>query len=356
MTKCKTLFIGSMPAAGVEEAMRMMLDGAGEHLCYLPDGEPPPRNNWIINILETVENQHPALEVRVPGDNSDYDKMRSMRVRSGHTFTGDHLNLGYATAFQSSRPVFRKLCMEYGYPHMVQQVGVASDLDLSMATFGKTLAAFKQKKTYTDALVREISSIHEQVVDPIGRAGVLFQIEMSFPVVLLNTLPPLLRPLVADHLGRGIANLVRRCPFGALFGLHLCLGDYHHNAATHLEDMSPVVLLSNAIVRHWPRGRQLAYLHLPMAHGDKPSPSDWEGFYAPLRRLRAPEGTRVVAGFLHEHSSMSDLRWIRNEVNRMLGRPFDVAASCGLGRRSVEDAALVMSQAAQLCSEQDLWP
>jgi len=36
MTECKTLFIGSMPAAGIEEAMRMMLDGAGEHLCCLP--------------------------------------------------------------------------------------------------------------------------------------------------------------------------------------------------------------------------------------------------------------------------------------------------------------------------------
>ena len=355
MTDCRTLFIGSMPAAGVEEAMRMMLDGAGDHIYCLPDGEPPPRHNWIINILDAL-GDHPDLEVRKPGDNSDYDTMRTMKVRKGHTFTGGTVDLGYATTFKNVRPVFRKLCTEYDHLDLVQQVGLASDFDLSAATFGQSLAAFKHRGAFTDALVREIRKIHTSTVDPIGRADVLFQIEMPFEIILLNTLPQPLRALAADHLGRGIANLARRSPFGALFGLHFCLGDYHHNAATRLENMNPVVLLSNAIVQHWPVGRRLMYLHLPMAHGGEPARPDIGGFYAPLRRLRVPEGAHVVAGFLHEHSSMNELRWIHNEVARMLGRPFDVAASCGLGRRSVEDAALVMDQAARLCAEQDLWP
>lgn len=52
------------------------LDVLGPYLRTLPDGETGERRNWIISIVEGLR-AHPDLELRKPGDWSDYDRRHS---------------------------------------------------------------------------------------------------------------------------------------------------------------------------------------------------------------------------------------------------------------------------------------
>ncbi|MBT8192729.1 MAG: hypothetical protein KJP22_04950, partial [Acidimicrobiia bacterium] len=49
---------------------------------------------------------------------------------------------------------------------------------------------------------------------------------------------------------------------------------------------------------------------------------------------------RFIGGFIHEKSLIKDLVLIRDQIEFNLGRPIDVAASCGLGRRDRKAAQL----------------
>jgi hypothetical protein len=148
-------------------------------------------------------------------------------------------------------------------------------------------------------------------------------------------------------MGRMVTNLVRRAPRGARFGVYLCLGDLGHKALCALRDTGPIVKLTNAIVRRWPEGRPLEYVHAPLVAGQDPPPLE-KSFYQPLAQLRLPPEIRFVAGFLHENRSMDELRRILATIEAQIGQPVDVAASCGLGRRGAAAADVVMQQSAQL--------
>lgn len=149
--------------------------------------------------------------------------------------------------------------------------------------------------------------------------------------------PPPLRPLLAEFLAHLVTRPVARAPHGTRFGVHLCLGDLGHHALKQLGDASPLVVLANAIARRWPAGRQLDYVHLPLSGGDIPPTAD-PSFYPPLRDLRLPEGTDLIVGIAHEEQDRETQLAVRGLVEDAVGRPVDIATSCGLGRRTPEAA------------------
>jgi hypothetical protein len=333
--------IGSYPAATAEEAMREMLDRASAHLAYLPDGETGERKDWIVHIINGLRD-HPDLEVRRDGDWSDYDSQLNYKVRRGHRLRGESLDFGHAAAHAASRPVFDALRAEHGRPDLAFQVGIPGDLDMAMFTLGPT-GPLTHRRPFGDAAVAEITRIHAAAGD-----DVLFQLEVPAEQVFVAMAPAPLRPAVARFTGAGVAALARRAPHGARFGLHLCLGDLGHKALARTGDASPMVVLANAIARRWPAGRRLEFVHAPLAAGDEP-PSLDPAFYAPLSGLRLPVGTRFVAGILHEGRSTEELRGVLDAIDAAVGHPVDVAASCGYGRRSREDARTTLDQGVALC-------
>lgn len=92
------------------------------------------------------------------------------------------------------------------------------------------------------------------------------------------------------------------------------------------------------------------YVHAPLAAANQPPPLD-PAFYAPLRDLRLPAGTRSVAGLAHEDRSLDEQRRLLTLIGGHLGRPADVATSCGLGRREPGPALATMEQTAALCRD-----
>jgi hypothetical protein len=123
----------------------------------------------------------------------------------------------------------------------------------------------------------------------------------------------------------------------------------NHKALVGMKNMGPVVALATAIVKSWPSGRDLEFMHAPFAGASQPPPLE-PAYYAPLRRLELPRSTRFIAGFVYEHQSLEEQRRILALIESALGRPVDVSAACGLGRRSPEEALSSMQRARSLAN------
>jgi len=148
-------------------------------------------------------------------------------------------------------------------------------------------------------------------------------------------------------MGRGVAKLARQAPEGARFGLHLCLGDMNHRALGRMSDTGPLVALTNAIVAAWPAGRALEYVHAPFAAAEEPPPTD-PGWYAPLRRLRLPSPTRIIAGVAHEDQDLATQHQIVQLIDGLVGERAGVSTSCGLGRRTPDAATRALRRIGDL--------
>lgn len=341
MTDRQAHLVGSIPAEDGPAAMRMGLDTLGPHLRSLPDGETGERRNWIIHMIEGLRS-HPDLEIAKDGDWSDYDKTPRFRIRKGHRLYGANLDFGVLAAVERSWPAFEAVRAEANRPDLSFQVGIPGDFDLAMFTLGPA-GALRHRRAFTEAMIREIRSVHARLGDQ-----VIFQLEVPAELVLLARMPGRLQPAAAGKLGQEIAALAAAAPDGARFGVHLCLGDMNHRALGSLADVAPLVRLANAIAARWPQGRPLEFLHAPFAAADLPPPTD-AGFYAPLAELRTPRGVRFIAGFAHEALTLDEQRRIRALIDGHVGRPVDIAAACGFGRREPAAARAAMEQMAALC-------
>jgi hypothetical protein len=312
----------------------------GDALRWVPDGETGERLNWVVHIIEKLR-AHPDLEVANEGDWSDYDDVLRFRVRKGRKLRGESLDFGHVEPFREGFREFGELKAELGREDLVFQVGIPGDFDMAGMVLGP-LGALVHRRAFREATVAEIRSIHAEA----GR-DVVFQLEVPFELVSVARAPALVQPLVARLLARGIARIAHDAPTGARFGVHLCLGDMNHKALMQMRDMGPVVELANSIVAAWPARRELEFVHAPFA-GASQAPTLDPGHYAPLAGLRIPPTTRFVAGFVYEHQSLAEQQQLLSIIESAVGRPVDVSAACGLGRRSAEEAVSSMHRAKTL--------
>jgi len=336
--------VGSTPFTDAPEALDIFAARLGPYLRTVSDGETGSRQNWIQGLMESFRD-HPDLEVKHAGKWTDYNDVLTFRIRRGHRFAADNLDLGYLRHFEISWPEFEQRRSDFGNgtngpPRF--QVGIPGDFNLSSFTFGP-VGGLRMRHVFRDATLRDIRAIYARVGD-----GVVFQVEVPYEQVGVTMAPSFLHRPAAAFLAGGIARLAREAPEGSRWGIHLCLGDMNHRALGRLRDTRPIVALSNAIVARWPAGRHLDFMHVPLAEAVEPPPIEPE-FYEPLRGLRLPPETRFIAGFIHEGRTLEEQRGLMARLDELLGRPVDVACSCGLGRRSREDALATIDMAAELC-------
>jgi hypothetical protein len=322
--------------------MEQALTAVGAGLRCLPDGETGDRFHWIIHIVESMRS-HPDLEVRKEGRWTGYDDVLVFKERKGHKLTGDALDFGHVKEFERSFPLFLEARERANAPRLAFQVGVPGDLDMALFVLGPQGAALR-KRPFTDATVAEIEAIHA-----IGGDDVIFQVEIPVELVAVARMPKPIQPVMAAYLARGVANLARRSPAGARFGVHLCLGDMNHEALGRMKDTGPVVALANALARAWPDDRPLEFVHAPFAAAEEPRPTD-PAWYAPLRRLKLQPGTRLAAGMAHEDQPLEQQLAVLGLIEAAVGGPVAVSHSCGLGRRTPDAAGRALARAAELSS------
>jgi hypothetical protein len=177
---------------------------------------------------------------------------------------------------------------------------------------------------------------------------VVFQIETVVALVAIAQADDASQPAVTGQMAESMLDTVRRSPAGSRFGIHLCLGDFHHTAYGKMRDVRPIVLLANAIAAGFPEDRVLEYIHAPFAAAKEP-PIEDPAFYEPLRQLDLPQDTRFIAGFLHESLDTAAHQKLLARIEGLAGREVDVAAACGLGRRDDDAEAFEqMREAAAL--------
>jgi hypothetical protein len=342
----RTHLVGAWPGRGPEHAMEQALSRLAPHLDRLSDGETGDRHLWCTPVIEKLR-ANPDVEIVRDGDWSDYEHLAQWKVRDGHTLDPANLRMHYALAFRNSYPSFRILRENHGRPDLRFQVGIVAPIDLAIYAFGE--AAFADPSildVWQVATVRDIAAIHAEAGD-----DVVFQLETVVALVAIAQADDDAQPPVASQMAETMLDTVRRSPAGARFGIHLCLGDFHHTAYGAMRDVRPLVLLANAIAAGFPDDRVLEYVHAPFAAAKEP-PIEAESFYEPLRELALPDDTRFIAGFLHESLDTEAHRELLARIERLAGREVDVAAACGLGRRdSDEEAFEQMRETAALLGE-----
>ena len=175
----------------------------------------------------------------------------------------------------------------YDLPELVFQSGVPSDLDLAMFTLGP-VGALRHRRPFTEATLAEIRGVRD-----IAGPATVFQIELPVELVLLAKVP---RPRPARWWpagwppgSPGSRPRRRRARCSACT---CASGDMNNKAFGTMGDVAPLVELTNAIVRRWPTGQRLSYVHAPFAAADQPATTD-PAFYAPLDRSAAAVGHAV---------------------------------------------------------------
>jgi hypothetical protein len=329
---------GSLPGTTPAEAITMALDILGPNIQYMPGGE-IGRPDWAASIAQELAQQTTHFQPAKAGGWTDYDDMPQLAP------LGDlsAVDLGYYRHYQDESPIIAQLARERRLALSVQ-VGIASPFDLAMIALGPT-RHFRQVKPLIKATVREMTNIYT------ADETVCFQIEAPYELCGALAVPQIARTLATRKLVRKVIDLVRECPQGMRFGIHPCLGDFHHKAKGKLPQLTPLVDWVNELIDQWPGGYTLAYVHLPLAEGYRP-PVTEPSWYVDLARLRVPAGVRVILGCCHERVTTSDLHPVVSMADTLLHRTVDVGASCGLalrGKRTVEDVYTVLHQQAELC-------
>lgn len=335
--------VGAWPGRDPEHAMETALTHLAPHLDRMTDGETGDRHLWVTPSMDTFR-VNPDVEMIHDGGWTDYDDTAQWRVKDGVTMNPDNIGLRYALAFQGSYPAFKALRHRFERDELHFQVGIPAPIDLAIYSFGEAVFADPQiLDACTSAATREIAKIAN-----LGSDDVVFQLETVVALVAVAQAAAEEQQATAARMAETLVDVARRSPEGTSFGIHLCLGDFHHKAYGNMRDVRPIVLLANAVAEAWPTGRQLVYVHAPFAAAAEP-PIAEASFYEPLTQLALPDDVRFIAGFLHESLDLAAHRDLLARIERLTGREVDISSACGLGRRSSPaEAFQAMRDAADL--------
>ena len=327
----KAHLVGSIPGTNATEAMEAALGRLGPYLLTLSDGETGQRAWWIGACIQNMGG-NPDVELSGGGQHNfaSYDDVPQYRLREGASLSAANVEacLPYEQAFTASFPVFRDLRAKHGRPDLPFQVGIPGQLDLSVDTFGFDVGF--EPRYYQPSLEATVSQVAK--IAAAGGNDVVFQIETPAALIAVASGDDAAAGPTAQQVAAMTAQLPAAVPAGTRFGVHLCLGDLNHRSMVGMRDITPAVLVANAVAAAWPADRTLEFIHVPFAAAEEP-PSFDPAWYAPLTSLNIPDSVRFVAGCIHESLSSGKQVELLRLIESHIGREVDVAAACGLGRR-----------------------
>jgi hypothetical protein len=335
----QALLLGSGPFNSMREFYDVALSELGEHLIAVPNGS-PNRPRWVVDVINRLATQT-AFYTKKEGDWSDYDHASRLGLRVDTLNTFD-INLGYNDLFEEEIHEYLDAMERFGLniPYLET---VPHPFDTSIFALGPVLG-FRNRKAFYDAVVREMHRIYSSANIPL-----IFQIEYPVPTVGAMQVPlliPLLSYLVAPQDFIAVGGRV---------GGHPCLGDLGHKAKGKLKSVRRMMSFVNSVdARALRNDSVFEYMHVPLAEGDKIPVTD-PSFYDDFCLLNIHPKTKLVAGFLHEGLTDSEVGRILGSIRRAVKRSsvpdrvVHVAASCGLARRPREAAMATIRQAKWCC-------
>lgn len=343
MTQRDVLLVGSMPYANEEAAMRRALETFGSSLFALPDGEVGvkdelyPRGRrmgWVQTAIQrNADNAAFGITKDIERDKGtglfkNYEDLFVLKPKYSPKEIVPYLNFGYLEFFRESYPIFKRLREEFNQPNTVFQVGIPTGLAIGFLSM-KPPMALRYRGAFDQRLAHEANEMVKEAGD-----DVIIQIEIPIEMGLAQKLPGFMMFLPVNML----ISLVKRINPKARIGIHMCLGDLHNKSLVKLDMEGLIVKFANQMLKKWPATHtRLEYVHFPFAEGEV-SPNKNPDFYAPLKNIQLPQGTKFIAGFVHEKLNLAEHETILKAIESARGGQVGVACSCGLGRRSTEAA------------------
>ncbi len=356
-------YVGSIPAelmTGDTAVLQWFADrSAGHPVTGLPSDLDP---DWIIDYLHARKENSDVLEILNTGGYTDYSDFPSYGVRSGATLEPRHVTMNRIDRITQVVACFDELLASR--PELADaklQLSQPNPLDLAMFVFAGAavsagfplgpalrrskhiVAALRYLPVFTTAVLQEIAEAHRRFGD-----RVVWQVESPFALLSMVKADSLAArwaaaPLVSRQLA-GLLSGIHR--IGANTVVHLCYGDYQHEALLNPRSLAPAVtLLQHTERRLRAQGTPLPAVHIPCAFGSEPAPLN-PAFYAPLRRL-GPQW-RVIAGVVSPESAGNSARALALFEQAAGRTAYGVATACGLGRCDVADARLAADTTAAL--------
>lgn len=368
----KLHFVGSLPKTVMDQGPYAAMDWAFKHShAYTGDqqltGAPGDIDHrWIIDYLDRlVSNEKPALRAIRNGDSADYDTMPILRPGESRVMNSTVFSMNRTAKLKTVIDDYRTLrsrVQGFSSPDTMPsplRISLPNPLDLALFVFvGKvdftrhllrtlrgTYLALRNLKHFIAAMEAEVIELQEyadagngDIEDPVDRAvavPVVFAFESPGVRYALGLVPRFLRPTLARLLAKQVAHCL-----GLIWHVdtevHLCDGDLGHKNIVRTTSMRESVLFLNALASMLEqRGIEVPPVHVPVASGSNPPPTDQE-FFEPLADLA--ESWRLYAGVVDENdlkASRVALHLFETHSNRTAEA---VGCACGLGRRTEGEA------------------
>lgn len=331
--------VGSMPYDNEETAMTNALNAIGGYLHSLPDGEVGEksaqyptgcRSAWTQIIMDSMEADTENWKVKRRairnsiGVPAHYTKASVLRPRKSPKEIEKYLDFKWLDYFKNSYPIYKKLKKEYGLESLKFQVGLPTGLGITMVVLGPVYG-LRYAQAFNRRMAYEANEI-AKIADP---GDLIFQIEVPIEVIMFHMMPPVISNIVF----RSIIGLIKLMNPKIPIGIHLCLGDLNNESLAKIKTLKPLVKFANKLVERLPMHHELAYMHFPLAEGKVP-PVVEASFYNELKKVRLPENTRFIAGFVHEKLSLDEHKSLLKNIEHIRDEKIEVACSCGMGRRT----------------------
>ena len=339
----KSILIGSLPFDNEKEAMKMSFDILGDSIISLPDGEigekteqypTGTRAAWIMTAIDSCKLDSKRWKVIKKRGNiaesgypADYKDVEQLKPLVSPKEISNYINFGYDEYFSTSYPIFKELKDKYNNSKVKFTLGIPTGLGITFATMNP-ITSLRYAEVFNRRIAKEVNNAALNADDDL-----LVQIEIPGELKMATLLPSLLIGLST----RGIFSLIRRLDKNIEIGLHICLGDLNNIALIKAKNLNKLVKFANHLIKHWPSGYKLNYIHIPLAEAKKP-PTTNANFYQPLKDLNIPPGVTFVAGFAHEDNTDEDNQKIYNIIQSLREDEIAISHSCGLGRRTREEA------------------
>jgi hypothetical protein len=319
--------IGSVPLATTDEVFRRLAAALGPLLSRMPDGETGERRRWVY-WQRTMLERHPAMEIDPEAgllelrqwDGSLLRRTDLLRFRPGVDPDGVDFPTGYAEAARDSWACFERLRREGVVP-------IGMRFQLCLPTPMSSAFMYVSARAHDDYLRIYERSLRRALADALSvipHRDLSVQWDICQEVLVFEGYFPS-RP--ADYKDR-VFSLLRRLgeavPPDVEMGYHLCYGSPADQHLVMPKDTAVLTEIAQAIFSM--ARRRVDFLHLPV-----PRDRDDDGYFAPLRSLRLPEGSRLYLGLIHHTDAEGDRRRI-DTARRAVGDGFGVATECGWGR------------------------
>jgi hypothetical protein len=339
MSEKDLMLVGSIAYDSAEEAFRKMAGALGPHLRYIPDGEVGERQSWIAHLAYRVYMGHPQIETlsRPLDENGVEAWQTSPKNRPEWRFTlrdgvekvefGEPgWRLGYARDAINSYFIFKTLKAEGVIPAHVRFQICIPFVSSCVRLYFRDPADYP---IIEPAIARLLRAEVANICAHLPHDGIAIQWDCAIEDTAIEAELAADGGVVTDRV-RAFADAIfapaaeinAAIPEGVHLGYHACYGTSGGWPRRSPQDLTGVVLLANAAVRH--SGRRVDFVHLPTVD------SHSRDYFAPLVGLEA-RGARIYVGLIHalhgEGGMGKQIDWLREYLP-----DFGIAAPCGFGR------------------------